>query len=258
MKYLWEDPDVLKVIAANQKVSLFLDYDGTLTPITETPEKAQLSLTTKHELQMLSQITKYQVTIISGRALENVRHLVGIDGINYVGNHGYEIMLPGVEVGSLATHEYYELLERLKNEISQKLAEFPGAFIEDKGVTISVHYRQVSFDQAVVVEHALYRIAQGYFDRNEVQINLGKKVFEIRPPLDWNKGKAVLWILERQKGFPVYIGDDTTDEDAFLAIKGMGITVYVGKKDQASSCAQYYLNNTGEVIKFLEYLREAG
>ena len=256
MKYFLEDMEVLQRIATADKIELFLDYDGTITPIVETPEKARLLKSTKEILQQLSKLPKYQITIISGRAIDDIRSLVGIASINYVGNHGYEMMVPGVEIENLASPGYYDLLNSLKNEINNKLIDFPGAFIEDKGVTISIHYRQVNPDQAVILEHVLYRMTQPGFESNKIRFNMGKKVFEIRPPLDWDKGKAVEWILEKQNGFPIYIGDDTTDEDAFFALKDKGITVYVGSQYREFSCAQYFLNSTDEVIKFLAYLCE--
>lgn len=256
MKHLLEDLDIIEKRIKAQRIALFLDYDGTLTPIVETPDKALLQSSVRELLQQLSKIPEIQLTIISGRALNDVRALVDVEGIGYVGNHGYEMMVPGVESDPLASSAYNDLLERLKMVINEKLAQFPGSFLEDKGITISVHFRLINPDQAVVLEQLLYRMVQPYFDNGELRFNMGKKVFEIKPPLDWDKGKAVLWILEKQQSLPIYLGDDTTDEDAFTVLKDAGITVYVGSQYRQLTSAKYYLNNPAEVAKFLEYLRE--
>jgi trehalose 6-phosphate phosphatase len=184
--------------------------------------------------------------------LADIQDRVGLEDIIYVGNHGFEIKGHGLEFEGLTSPAYKKLLEHLKREMDRELAFFPGAFIEDKGETLSVHYRQVMEGQKSLVEQSVHRIMQPYAANHEIRYGLGKNVFEIKPPFDWDKGKAVLWILERKEGFPIYIGDDTTDEDAFLAMKGAGITIHVG--DQKTSSAQYYLKNTDEVIKFLELL----
>ncbi len=255
MIYLLNEAEALKKRSSGQQIMLFLDFDGTLTPIVETSDKARLSKSAKEALEAFSDFPKFQLIVISGRSLVDIQDRVGVKDIIYAGNHGFEIKGPGMAFEVPVPSAYKILLEHLKKEINNKLADFPGAFLEDKGVTISVHYRQVSLELGVVLEHLFYRMTKSYFDKNEIYISLGKKVFEIRPPIGWNKGKAVMWILERKKGFPVYIGDDTTDEDAFGELKDIGTTVYVG--EAKSSCAQYYLNNTDEVVKFLAFLREA-
>jgi trehalose 6-phosphate phosphatase len=252
MIYFLNELESLRKRWEGQKAMLFLDFDGTLTPIVETPDMARLSKPARNALEAISKWPQFQLIIISGRSLEDIQDRVGVKDAIYAGNHGFEIKGPGMEFRGLSSPAYRKQLGDLKREMNEKLDEFPGAFIEDKGETLSVHYRQVKEEQRGGVEQLIERIAESYFSKKEIRYSTGKKVFEIRPPLDWGKGKAVMWILERKKGFPIYIGDDSTDEDAFLALGGMGITVHVGNQD--TSRAQYYLNDTDEVVKFLELL----
>lgn len=239
----------------NHSIILFLDFDGTLTPIVETPAKAFLSEEVKSVINALSKKLKIQLVVISGRSLNDIQQRVGIEEIIYVGNHGFEIKGLGMAFVWEPSTSYKDFLELLKKEIEHDLITCPNVFIEDKGITLSIHYRQVDQEQEIAVEEALYRLTQPYIANGEIHINIGKKVFEIKPPLHWDKGKAVMWILERRNGFPVYIGDDTTDEDAFLILKNTGITIHVG--DRKDSYAQYCLKNTDEVIQFLKLLNEA-
>ena len=130
------------------------------------------------------------------------------------------------------------MMQRIKYELIAQLSEIQGAFVEDKGVTLSVHYRMVARDKEFLVRRIFDHICMPYRRQNMVKIHAGKKVLELRPPVEWDKGKAALWLLRKQeilhgKGnvLPVYIGDDSTDEDAFIALKNKGITVFVGRQD---------------------------
>ncbi len=261
MKHLLEDPDALEKISTADQLSLFLDYDGTLTPIAGTPQQALMPQETRDILQTLSKISRFHLAIISGRAMKDLQKLVGIDGIIYVGNHGFEIQGPGIVFEGLIPPKLEELFERLKYEINRKLAAFAGAFIEDKGLTFSVHYRLANQSRAMVLEHILSHIVKPHLTKKEIRVGSGKRVFEIRPPVEWDKGKAVTWILTKQQFavgqqriLPICIGDDATDEDVFLAMKDRGMAVYVG--NPRASHAQYYLNSTGEVIEFLKRIQE--
>ncbi len=253
MTYLFDQLVSLKLQLKN-RVMLFLDYDGTLTPIVETPDKARLSKGAKNLLIALSKTPKFQLTIISGRGLADVEQLVGVKNITYVGNHGFEIKGPGMDYQGTVNPAYKVLVDFLKKEIALRFSALPAVFIEDKGMSICVHYRRVNSDQAAIVEYILYQMTQVYMMRKELALIWGKRVCEIKPPHDWNKGKAVQWVLERQHSFPVYIGDDTTDEDAFIALKDHGITVYVGNEDY--SHAKYYVKDPDDVIRFLRFLHQ--
>jgi len=249
----WEDLSAR--IKSSRQLLLLLDYDGTLTPIVERPEAATLPDRIKIILKSLSQKKTTSIGIISGRALTDLRSRVSLPNIIYAGNHGLEIEGPGIKFLHPIAEEIRATLHLLNIVLKKSLQTIEGAFVENKGLTLTVHYRQVRdqkkegevghvFEKSVGVARMLGRI----------KTTTGKKVYEIRPPVSWDKGKAVKMMLKDYgKGavLPLYIGDDLTDEDAFAVLQeGQGISIYVGG-DNPSSNARYYLESTAEVEEFL-------
>lgn len=234
---------------------LLLDYDGTLSPIVQAPELAVLPADTAALLRSLSKF--FKVAVISGRSLINVKKLVGLKGIYYAGNHGLEIDGPGAK---LIRHEA-KLARPVITEICEKLQEgvrgIKGAIVEDKGLTASVHFRLVKGEGLRRLKSIFRDTVEPFVNTGLVRVTSGKKVFEIRPNVDWNKGKAAVWIINsvdpNGKLVPIYIGDDRTDEDAFLALKKKGITILVTKNPRKSN-AKFFLRNVGEVKIFLRKL----
>ena len=252
MKYFFEYWNKLKRNFARKYVALFLDYDGTLTPIVKTPDKAVLSFENRRLLERLMKNYLCKLAIISGRALKDIKKKVDIPGIVYIGNHGLEIEGPKINFKSIISLRYKGILQHIKDELTAKLANIKGVLIEDKGLSLSVHYRLVNRNQIPKIKTILYEATILYTIRNKIKIKLGKKVFEIRPALEWDKGKVVLWLLARwefslkdKNILPVYLGDDVTDEDAFGVLRNKGITIFVGRPK--NSKAQYYLKDTEEV-----------
>lgn len=261
MRYLFEYWNNLKSDFARKIVVLFLDYDGTLTPIVETPDKAVLSFETKRLLRRLIKNPKCKLAIISGRALGALKKKVDIPGIVYVGNHGLEIVGPKIKFESPLSLRYKRILEQIKDDLELKLSAIKGAFIEDKGLSLSVHYRLTDRTQIPKVKTILHEATILYTVRDKIKIKRGKKVFEIRPAVEWDKGKVVLWLLARWEFslsdkdiLPVYLGDDVTDEDAFKALRNKGITIFVGGPKKSN--AQYYLKDTQEVKDFLNRIAQ--
>ncbi len=262
MDYLSSDKwDEIKNRLKDKFIFLFLDYDGTLTPIVETPDKAVISQEAKELLKKLSKNHDCKIAIISGRSLNDVKNIAGIKDIIYVGNHGLEVEGPKIRFKSSVSPGLKRILRHINNELYGKLSKMRGVFIEDKGLTLSIHYRLVDRKDISLVNNIFTETTQPYILQNKIRISCGKKVYEIRPPVEWDKGKVVLWLLARQqfangidKVLPIYIGDDVTDEDAFKAVKNKGLTVFVGKPKK--SYAQYYLKNTSEVMQFLRQLME--
>ena len=145
--------------------------------------------------------------------------------------------------------------------MEQKISYIRGAFVEDKGLSLSLHYRLVDKKQVPQIKTIFHEAVILYLVRNKIKIKPGKMVLEVRPPAEWDKGKVVLWLLARRNFIsgeknvlPVYIGDDITDEDAFRALKRKGLTVFVG--EPGDSKADYYLKNTEEVVKFLRLISD--
>lgn len=262
MKYIISEMDLLIHRLKDRNIFLFLDFDGTLSPIADKPQDAAISPVTQVLLRRISKDRKINVAIISGRSLCDIKQTVDIDGIIYAGNHGmemegldfkYEYPLPG---------GYRDNLKQLSDTLHQKFAEFEGIIYEDKGYCLGIHYRGVAIDNLPRLNNLFKQVISVYLHNNLIKIRHGKMVFEIQPPVEWDKGRAVLWLLERQitlrpdvNIYPIYIGDDQTDEDAFEALKNTGLTIVVGKAEQ--SCAQYYLKEAVDVTWFLSQIAGA-
>ena len=236
------------------KLVIFLDYDGTLTPIVEDPAQAILPEKTRDVIRQLAR--HWTVAIISGRDLADVRSLVGIDDIVYAGSHGFDIAGPRDSYRNQEPGQrFLPALERAETRLRELLKDIPGARIERKRFTIAVHYRQVRKPHLPEVEQLVNQVLA---DQPSLRKSLGKKVFEIRPDVDWDKGKALLSLLEAVSissgdAVPLFIGDDITDEDGFRAIRERGIGIAVGSEERPTA-AHYKLKDTDEVREFLEGL----
>jgi trehalose 6-phosphate phosphatase len=261
MKHLSKSWGRLWPQLALKHLLLFLDYDGTLTPIAPTPQVAVLPKGTKLLLKKLLGLRDCQVIIISGRRLDELRKMVAVPGLTYVGNHGLEINGPSLDFRVMISGPTQRALMRIKKELESQQRVFPGLLIEDKRWTLSIHYRLVDDRKEVLLKKEVRRITAPYLKDKEIKVTFGKKVFEIRPPFLWDKGKAINWISKRSqssdstKAFPIVFGDDRTDEDAFAAVESRGLAVVVGAKRR--SRAKYYVKDPAEVIKLLERIWRA-
>ncbi len=239
------------------RTALFLDYDGTLTPIVSHPEDARLSSYTQNLLEKLSQ--KCIVAIVSGRDRREIESLVNIPTLYYAGNHGFDITGPGNTTfvyPKVSTIQPY--LSRAETYISESLSSIPGILIERKQFSIAIHYRQVISEHVEKIKNELDIIC-GIIDG--FKITSGKKVYEFQPDVNWNKGDAVLWLIE--KIVPIaslspeytfmYMGDDMTDEDAFREVAEFGIPILVGSHG-AATVATYHLENVTQTNEFLQKL----
>lgn len=261
MRYLFHNLERIKKNLKGKFLFLFLDCDGTLAPISDTPGKAVVPREARILLDLLSHKNNCRIAIISGRNLTDIKKRIGLKDIIYSGNHGFQIEGPKIrhELGIAAG--YKEVLRRIKANLENKLSGIKGVFVEDKKLSLALHFRLADKKQLPFVKAAFYESTIFYLAGNKIKLSSGKKILEVRPPVYWDKGRAVLWLLARRqlipgakKVFPVYLGDDITDEDAFRALKRKGLTVFVGKS--ASSGADYYLKDTKEVIKFLRLIAD--
>ncbi len=257
-------PRVALQLRDARHILLLTDYDGTLTPIVERPELAKLSERTRLIFEALARLHKFKVGVISGRALADLRDKVGIRGIIYAGNHGMEIEGPGISFVNPMAEEFRPILRIVHYVLSRTLGRIRGVIVEDKGLSLSVHYRLVEEDKTEEVKNTFQRIAGGAEVLGKIRITSGKKVIEVRPGVTWDKGKAIKLLMKRYgKGgrksrlLPIYLGDDLTDEDGFRAIEncGNGVSVLVGEKNQHSA-ASYFLKSPAEVAAFLGILLE--
>jgi trehalose 6-phosphate synthase/phosphatase len=234
----------------NREVFLFLDFDGTLAPIAESPDLAVFPDSLRTSLQRVMNMV--QLAVVSGRALEDLMSRVGIDNLVYAGNHGAELRIDGTILRASGVEKTSGILHIFLDRLRTGLAPVRGVLVEDKGITASVHFRQVDPSHAGDVLRIFWEIARDY--EHVFRITTGKKVIEIRPQDAWNKGQAVARVMElKGRGMmPIYVGDDTTDEDAFRAIKGCGISVSIG----ANAESDYYLRSQEEVGVFLDWLAD--
>lgn len=246
-------------LAERQAVALFLDYDGTLTPIIRDPAQARLSDAAREAVEMARRAPQVDVTVISGRALDDVRDLVGVEGLTYAGNHGFEIEGPGVSLRHPGAERFAHALQSAHDGL--KSLHIKGAIVEPKGASVSFHYRNV----APRAQAEARRKARVVLRRRRLRVTEGKAVVEGRPPVEWDKGQAALWILTRRHGadWParvraVYIGDDTTDEDAFRTLRGIGRSICVAGVPPAGSSADHRLPDPDAVIQFVRWLAAGG
>jgi len=194
------------------------------------------------------------VAIISGRALPDLRERVRMDEIIYAGNHGLEITGPGLHFIEPTAASRVEALEELARHLQVRLRHISGVEVENKVLTASIHFRRASASRLEEVHRTVQGALSPVVDL--FQVTQGLQVFEIRPRVNWHKGRAVRWIREavgRRDALPVYIGDDLTDEDAFAALPE-GITVRVGRT--TGTGARYSLESQDLVQEFLLWLAE--
>ena len=232
--------------------AIFLDYDGTLTPIVSQPEDAWLSESMQQTLRELA--ARAPVAILSGRDLDDVRRRVNVDGIVYGGSHGFDVAGPRGLRKQVAT-EFLPKLALAEKELHEALDGIPGARVERKHFSVAAHYRNVKENAVPDVKRAVAEVTARHGELRRID---GKKVYELLPAIDWDKGKAVLWLLEalaldRENSHPIYIGDDSTDEDAFRALKERGVGILVSEQPQPTA-ARYSLKNPAEVERFLRAL----
>lgn len=237
--------------AGGKRLAVFLDYDGTLTPIVDTPDQAIMAEEMRQAVRELSR--HCAVGIISGRDLKDVRDKARLDTLVYAGSHGFDIAGPeGLQVENRVGEEFLPALDQAEHELTRKLDAVPGLLLERKKFAIAIHFRLVEPERVAEIEKVVKEVAAG---NPKLRQASGKKIFELQPRMEWHKGKALLFLLQtlkldREEVLPFYIGDDVTDEDAFRTLKGRGITIMVQDRPQETA-ADYTLKDPHEVRQFL-------
>jgi trehalose-phosphatase len=247
-------PAALLDQAGGRRLALFLDYDGTLTPIVERPEDAVLAEETRAVLRRLA--GRHAVAVVSGRDLEDVRARVAVEGITYAGCHGFEIAGPRGNRVHAAAAAAAPQLAAAADQVARDTHELPGVQLERKRFTLAVHYRRAREADVPAVRDALARAQARH---PALRVTSGKKVLELQPDVDWDKGRAVLWLIETlglEDALPVYIGDDVTDEDAFRALAGRGVGIAVQDAPRPTA-ARYSLPGPEAVRELLSGLAAA-
>lgn len=258
MKYLWEDKKNLRTrIKKHSTIVLFLDFDGTLTPIVNVPSAVRLPSEVKNLLKTLNKNPQIFLTIISGRAMSDLAGKVGLEDVTYSGNHGLEWKINGKYYFLPPQENTKKALDTLRQKLANIENLFPGAFIEDKGLTISVHYRLLKKGKIAAFKKHIKKLIHPFKKTKSVSLLPGKKVLDICPRNYLMKAQFCRFLLKKisketeAKPLIIYVGDDTTDEDVFLHLEDV-ISIHVGKNH--NSRASYYLHEPPNVIKFLEWI----
>jgi len=248
-------PETLWQRMEGRPLVFFLDYDGTLSPIVADPATAWMPTQTRAVVAELAR--RYPVAVVSGRDLPVLKGFVQLGSVFYAGSHGFDIEGPG---GRTYQHEEGRALlpelDAAEAELEEALSRIEGALLERKRFSVAVHWRNVPPERTAAVEAAVDAVIRRH---PRLRKGGGKRVFELQPDIDWHKGRAVQWLLralsmEREDVLPVYVGDDLTDEDAFLALHGRGLSLVVQGEVERETAADYALRDPQEVRRFLELL----
>ncbi|MGH3719742.1 MAG: trehalose-phosphatase [Pseudonocardiaceae bacterium] len=254
---------------AGRRPAVFLDYDGTLTPIVDRPEDAVISERMRDAVRRLAE--RATVCVVSGRDRSVVAEWMDVAGLVIAGSHGFD--MGNDRDGPFhrdAVADVEGLLSTVTDRLRTEVEPVQGAVVEPKRFSVAVHYRLVAPRERQYVEAVVDTLLADYPD--QLKVTPGKMVYEIQPKVDWNKGKAVQYLcralhVDGEEFVPLYLGDDITDEDAFRALKepsheplqcnGIGVVVAdLGDPEQAgrTTAADFVLESTGEVWRFLDTL----
>jgi trehalose 6-phosphate phosphatase len=255
-----ELPDGLQAldVITGRHPAVFFDFDGTLSDIVKNPDSARLVAGAADALTSLT--AQCPVAILSGRDLADVRQRIGLPGIWYAGSHGFELTGPdGAHHENAEAAASIPVLEQAASELTDQLGHISGITVEHKRFGVAVHYRNAARDRVGEVTAAVRSAGQ----RTALRVTTGREVIELRPDVDWDKGKTLRWVLDHirhdeQPGplLPIYLGDDITDEDAFDAVHDDGIAILVRHNDDGdrATAANYALDNPDRARDFTERL----
>ncbi|PAN14922.1 hypothetical protein PAHAL_2G452900 [Panicum hallii] len=252
--------------AKGKQVVMFLDYDGTLSPIVKDPDTAVMTEEMRDAVRGVAE--HFPTAIVSGRCRDKVFNFVKLAELYYAGSHGMDIKGPTPEskhakakaeaVLCQPASEFLPVIDEVYRALTATTAAIPGATVENNKFCLSVHFRCVQEEKWRALEEQVRSVLKEYPD---LRLTRGRKVLEIRPSIKWDKGNALQFLLEAlgfadsNNVFPIYIGDDRTDEDAFKVLRnmGQGIGILVSKIPKETS-ASYSLREPSEVKEFLHKL----
>ena len=243
------------IFKSDKKIVFFLDYDGTLTPIVDRPELAVINEQMRELVKRFC--VKFTTAIVSGRMREDVEKLAGVKGIFYAGSHGFDIQGIGVSMIQPKAKETIPVVDKVTGVLKDVLSGIDGVIIEEKKFSVAVHYRLVKEEHIPATKDVVEKVVD---ENDALRLMNGKMVFEILPAIDWNKGKAVRWIMKAldlswEDHAVFYIGDDTTDEDAFRTVNSRGVGILVSNQERKSA-ARFRLASPDEVGKLFKQLVE--
>lgn len=248
--------EIASLVPTRRPVVL-LDFDGTVSEIVDEPDTATLTRGAAEAIRAIAKLCP--VAILSGRTLPDIKRRVGLTGVWYAGSHGVELVSPEGQY-----HEIHDaaaaagVLDSASEAIEKRLARIDGVLVENKHFAVAVHYRNVAAEQVPLVLGTVRVIGQA----KNLRVTTGRKAVELRPNIDWDKGKAVDWIINQIDGcelmLPLYVGDDLTDEDAFDVVRQRGIGVIVRQTDDGDrpTAARFAVDDPAAVCRLLQTLTE--
>jgi len=255
---LWKELNKITAFFKQNPVKiLILDFDGTLAPIVQSPKEATLPMETRDLLEKLCQKPNLYLAVVSGRTLEDIKEKIGLPNIIYGGNHGLEGEIFGKKYSFPIPSKTDSTLKKIRKSLDKISDQFKGILIENKELSLSFHYRLTDTGQISKIISLLDKTLKPYVEKKLICIIAGKKVVDVIPYVNWNKGHFAALVIKqitaktRKRPVTVVVGDDETDEDTFKYLKN-DITIVVGNKRQSK--AKYYLKNPKEVVKFLKLL----
>jgi len=244
-------PEIEPLIRGARRVLIASDFDGTLCPIATSPAAVRFDPGTTEVLTRLASSQRVAVAVITGRALADIRSRVPLK-IALAGNHGLEIAGPGFSYEHPLASELRSSLLRASDTLRRATGVWAGAWVEDKRLSATLHFRNVELKH----HDKLITAARRSFDSRTESFVLraGNRVLDVIPKLSWNKGRALRYIQERTGPFDITFcfGDDRTDESMFRANRGQ-FSIRVGRKTRSSK-ASYYLDDSKEVAEFLSHM----
>lgn len=257
-----ELPDALQALGladglTARQPAVFFDFDGTLSDIVNDPGVAKPAAGASEALQKLA--ANCPVAVLSGRDLADVADRVGLPGIWYAGSHGFELTAPdGTHHENDAAAAAIPVLEQAAAQLREQLGSIPGVVVEHKRFGVAVHYRNAARDRVGEVTAAVHAAGQ----RDALRVTTGREVIELRPDIDWDKGKTLRWVIDHlhhtgsEPLVPIYLGDDITDEDAFDAVRHDGVPIVVRHTDDGdrATAALFALDSPTKVAEFTDRL----
>lgn len=248
--------DQLAVALRHLRPAVFLDFDGTLAPIVDDPAAAASTPAGQAALERLADVC--DVAVVSGRGLDDLRERVEAEGLWYAGSHGFELLDPAGELHERDdAADALPALDAAEGELGERLAEVPGARLERKRYAIAAHYRHVAAERAEEVPALVEEVGRRH---EELRTSGGRAVAELRPDIDWHKGRALRWLMERiapgRPALPIYVGDDLTDEDALaeIAADGLGVVVRSEEHGDRPTAAHVSVESPEAVAELLRKL----
>jgi trehalose 6-phosphate phosphatase len=255
-------PDALQALGlidglAARRPAVFFDFDGTLSDIVNDPDAATLVPGAGEALQQLA--ARCPVAVLSGRDLADVTKRVGLPDIWYAGSHGFELTAPdGTHHQNDAAAAAIPVLEQAAAELRDQLGSIPGVMVEHKRFGVATHYRNAARDRVGEVAAAVRAAGR----RDTLRVTTGREVIELRPDIDWDKGKTLRWVIDhlQEAGsgpiVPIFLGDDITDEDAFDAVRDDGVPIVVRHNDDGdrATAALFALDSPARVSEFTDRL----